>query len=299
MSPVCLLCGEVGRLYYSDCQDWEYFLAAGSDFYRCTNCGFIFMNPLPTREELPRFYPSTYHNFTPPTNPVSRFLLNCYHARHVSICSRYLRSESSFLEIGSASGDLLERLRNRNYQNVQGVEISAEGYQRSREKDLKVFCGTLEEFSTDQQFDMIFMSHVIEHVLDPLAAIKRITQLLKPGGILYLETPNVGCLDAKIWGRDWGLVHYPRHLYLFSRSTFHRLIQTGGLEVEQLWFEINSCGWALSLQNTFRRLNIDQSRRARSFYYPFLLLACMPLNLLNYCFCDGTAFMTAICRKRY
>ena len=91
----------------------------------------------------------------------------------------------------------------------------------ARARGLDVFCGTLEEYQTDQQYDVVFMSHVIEHVLDPVATVATIERLLAPGGVLYLETPNVGSLDARVWKQRWGLIHYPRHLYLFDRDTDH------------------------------------------------------------------------------
>ena len=59
-----------------------------------------------------------------------------------------------------------------------------------RTRGLDVFCGTLEEYETDQQYDVVFMSHVIEHVLDPVETVATIERLLAPGGVLYLETPE-------------------------------------------------------------------------------------------------------------
>ena len=125
---------------------------------------------------------------------------------------------------------------------------------------------------------------------------RRITSLLAPGGVVYLETPNVGSLDAKIWKQRWGLIHFPRHLYLFDRQTVRRLIESSGLETEAVRWEPNSCGWALSVQSELRRHGIDRSRTPRSRYYPLLLLAFLPMNLLDAAF-GGTAFMSAIGRK--
>lgn len=296
LPPTCILCGGHGKLRFSDCRDLEYFIPASSDFYRCTACGFVFMHPQPTRDDLPGLYPSTYHNFDAPSGAMSRMLLDRYYAHHAAICRRYLPRDGAFLEIGSAGGDLLARLRDHGYRNVQGIELSRDGWEISRQKGLEVFHGTVEEFATDQRFDMLFMSHVIEHVLDPVATVGRMAGLLKEGGVLYVETPNVAALDARIWRRHWGLIHYPRHLYLFDRRTLGRLLAGGGLAVERVWSEINSCGWALSVQGMLRRLGIDPSRRPRSWYYPAVLVACLPLNLLDRCF-GGTAFMAAVARK--
>jgi hypothetical protein len=140
------------------------------------------------------------------------------------------------------------------------------------------------------------MSHVIEHVLDPVATVRKVREMLAPRGVFYVETPNVGSPDARLWGRHWGLIHYPRHLCLFDRGTLRRLLEDAGFEVERMSWEINSCGWALSIQSALRRAGFDRSRRPRSFYYPLLLAATLPLNALDVFF-GGTAFMSAIARK--
>jgi SAM-dependent methyltransferase len=253
------------------------------------------MEPMPTREELPALYPPEYENFSGPRNPVARFLLRRYQRRQADICRRHLPTGGRFLEIGCATGDVLAELAGE-YPVVHGIELSEEACAVARARGLDVFCGTLEEFETDEQYDVVFMSHVIEHVLDPVATVARIEQLLAPGGVLYLETPNVGSLDARVWKQRWGLIHYPRHLYLFDRATITRLLATASLTTDGVHWEPNSCGWALSVQSALRRRGIDRSRAPRSRYYPVLLMLFLPLNLLDTAF-GGTAFMSAIGRK--
>jgi 2-polyprenyl-3-methyl-5-hydroxy-6-metoxy-1,4-benzoquinol methylase len=290
------LCGNPGRLVYEGCRDLEYFVEASAPFYRCTGCGLVFMHPLPRREDLPGLYPETYNNFARPSNPVSAFLLGRYVAHHAATCRRYLRSGGAVLEVGCGTGELLTRLRADGYSRVRGVDVSPEACAIAKRRGLDVMCGTLEELRTEERFDLIFMSHVIEHVLDPLATVRAATALLAPGGVLHVETPNVGSLDARLWGRHWGLVHYPRHLHLFERSTIRRLLEQGGLEAVRTSWEINSCGWAISIQGALRRRGLDPSRTPRSRYYPLLLLACLPLNVLDLC-AGGTAFMSAVARR--
>src|SRR5512143_1217333 len=89
-SRTCALCGGLADLLYSGCQDLEYFVTGSSEFFCCSNCGFVFMQPLPLPEDLPKLYPSNYQNFDPPANPITRFLLNRFHERHSAICRRYL-----------------------------------------------------------------------------------------------------------------------------------------------------------------------------------------------------------------
>ena len=290
-----MLCGGSTALLYDDCTDFEYFMTAPGDLYRCVRCGLVAMEPMPTREELPGLYPTEYHSFTESQNPIAGFLLRRYQRRQAELCRKHLPPGGRFLEIGCATGDVLVELRD-DYPVVQGVELSEEAAAVARRRGLDVFCGTLEEFETDQQYDLIFMSQVIEHVLDPVATVRRIAAMLAPGGVLYLETPNIGALDAKVWKQRWGLIHYPRHLYLFDRATIAALLESAELRTEGVHWEPNSCGWALSVQSELRRRGIDRSRAPRSRYYAALLVLFLPLNLLDLAF-GGTAFMSAIGRK--
>jgi SAM-dependent methyltransferase len=288
----CPLCSGEASLLYSDCFDFEYFVESSAQFYRCTDCGFVLMDPLPTRTELSELYPADYHNFDPPSNGISRLLLDRYYEHQSALCRRRMAEGGSFLEIGCAAGDILERMQRSGHHDVRGIEISREACEQAWKRDLNVFHGTLDEFESDDKFDLVFMSHVIEHVLDPVATVAKIRTMLKPRGVLYLETPNVRALDSRLWKSRWGLIHYPRHLYLFDRSTVRRLLEASGLVDVRVASELNSCGWALSVQSALRRMGLDRSRRPRSFYYSLLLLLFLPVNAVDWCF-RSTAFISA------
>jgi SAM-dependent methyltransferase len=288
----CPLCSGDVSLLFSDCFDFEYFVESSARFYRCAICGFVMMDPLPTRTELSELYPANYHNFDQPSNAISRLLLDRYYEHQSALCRRRMPAGGSFLEIGCASGDILERMQRAGSRDVQGIEISREACEQAWKRDLNVFHGTLDEFETEDKFDLVFMSHVIEHVLDPVATVAKIRTMLKPGGVLYLETPNVRALDSRLWKSRWGLVHFPRHLYLFDRSTVRRLLEAAGLVDVGVASELNSCGWALSIQSELRRMGLDRSRRPRSFYYSLLLLLFLPVNAVDWCF-RSTAFISA------
>jgi len=274
----------------------EYFIPYTADFYRCESCGLVFMDPLPATADLASLYPDSYLNFAKPTHRVSAFLLDRFHKNHATICRRYLRREGRMLEVGTAGGDLLGLLVSQGYPHVKGIELSQTACKLAHERGLDVRHTAVEDFETDEKFDLIFMSHVIEHVIDPPATVRKLAALLNSNGVLYVETPNVGALDARIWGRHWGLIHYPRHLHLFDRRTLPAMLRAAGLAVDGVRWQINSCGWALSIQSALRRIGLDRSRRPRSFYYPLLLVLCLPLNAIDLFF-GGTAFMAVVARR--
>jgi len=295
-TPPCPLCRAPSATLYEGCHDYEYFTAGQQTFRRCSRCRLVFIDPMPRRDELPALYPPHYHNFDGPRNALSRFLFERYYAHHCRIAARLLPAGGAVLEVGAGSGDLLAHLRARGVRRVAGVEISRDGRERACAKGLDVFHGTIEEYETDERFDLVFMSHVIEHVTDPVGTLRAARRLLNENGHLYLETPNVGALDARVWKADWGLIHYPRHLYLFDRATLADVVRRAGFSVLRQSFEMNSCGWALSIQSALRRRGLDRNRRPRSAYYPLLLVLLMPLNLVDL-LSGGTAFMSLVARR--
>jgi 2-polyprenyl-3-methyl-5-hydroxy-6-metoxy-1,4-benzoquinol methylase len=291
----CNLCGSRAALLYDDCRDFEYFMKGPGRLHRCERCGLVMMHPLPTREELPGLYPSNYHSFDDPSNGIDAFLLRRYQEHQAKLCRRHLPPGGSMLEIGCATGDVLAALRDE-ASVAAGIELSKEACDVAWERGLDVFHGTLDEYETGQRFDLVFMSQVIEHVLDPVETVTKIAGLLKPGGVLYVETPNIRAFDAKVWKQRWGLIHYPRHLFLFDKQTVRSLLARGGLEPGKVRSEPQSCGWALSVQSELRRRGIDKSREPRSKYYPALLVGFLPMNALDACL-GGTAFMSAVGTK--
>jgi SAM-dependent methyltransferase len=291
----CPWCAGPSELHLTGCADLEYFTPADADYRRCPDCRLVFLHPRPGREELAALYPPEYQNFDRPRGRLARWLTDRYHARHAAVVRRHVPPGGRVLEVGCADGALLARLRDDGYE-VAGVEISKDACERAWERRLPVFCGTLEEYPGDETFDLVLASHVIEHTLDPQDTAAHLAARLRPGGVAYVETPNVGSPDARLFGNRWGLLHYPRHLYLFDRGTLRTLLERAGLRMERLRWEPNSCGWALSVQTVLRRAGIDRSRRPRSAYYPALLVLLLPLNLVDVV-AGGTAFMAAVARR--
>ncbi len=95
--------------------------------------------------------------------------------------------------------------------------------------------GGIELFHDQSQlFDLITLSHVIEHVHYPIDLLRACHRLLKPGGVLWLETPNIKSYGHRFYGRFWRGLEPPRHLVIFSPSgLFSILNDTGFVNIEQ------------------------------------------------------------------
>ena len=99
------------------------------------------------------------------------------------------------------------------------------------------------------RFDLALLLNLIEHVPDPVAMLSKVGELLAPGGIVWLQTPNFRALDGRIFRhRNWAGYHCPRHFAIFSETGLRRALGRAGLEPVR--FERTQGGgfWAQSLQ---------------------------------------------------
>src|SRR5262249_998632 len=127
---------------------------------------------------------------------------------------------------------------------------------------------------------LIRMGHVIEHVLDPMAALRRAFGLLKPGGILMGETPNSDCLDFRIFKRYWGPLHLPRHIMIFNdRNLFQALHQCAFAQVE-MGYGWGAVGWSAGVQNLLAdRAALAVPPSGRVWWYSALIALFLPFTL--------------------
>jgi SAM-dependent methyltransferase len=87
---------------------------------------------------------------------------------------------------------------------------------------------------TSESFDEVTLSHVIEHTHDPVASLREVFRLLRPGGQVWIATPNVRS-DGHRWFRaNWIGLHPPAHLVLFNHTALWRALQLAGFEVPRL-----------------------------------------------------------------
>jgi SAM-dependent methyltransferase len=139
------------------------------------------------------------------------------------------------LEIGCGSGAFLGLLKHHGWQ-VAGLDISETAAATAkRELGIDVFVGDLRDapFTADS-FDYIHMRHVFEHFPEPLAALQAVTRWLKPGGMMYIETPNLDSFPCQKQGRYWFHWEAPRHLCLFTPAMLAQTATAAGLAIKKL-----------------------------------------------------------------
>ncbi len=100
-----------------------------------------------------------------------------------------------------------------------------------------------------EQFDVITFWHSLEHTTSPLAALRESRRLLRPGGRLLLEVPNLDSLQARLFGRYWMHLDVPRHRYNFTPAALRRLLQEAGFTDITSRSRPSAVGWEGSIRN--------------------------------------------------
>lgn len=143
------------------------------------------------------------------------------------------------LDIGCGPGWILSSLSEE--WDKYGIEISQFASNHASQYG-KIHCGTLNDYF-ENDFDVVIMNHVIEHIPDPVDAIKKIHTLLKKGGKLILGTPDFDSGAARRYGSNFRLLHDPTHVSLFSADSMHRCLRDHGFKIRHVEYPFFDTIW--------------------------------------------------------
>lgn len=135
------------------------------------------------------------------------------------------------LDVGCGGGGLLAELQE-NGHDVVGLESDPAARKIAAERGVTVYDGLGESYPDhieDDSFDVVLMIHVLEHTVDPIAALENVSRVLKPGGIFVVETPNHEALSFQQSGATWRWLDVPRHLNFFTPTSLNNMCKLVGL----------------------------------------------------------------------
>jgi len=139
----------------------------------------------------------------------------------------------SVLDIGCGYGYFVRQALAAGF-DAYGVDLSTDGI-REAEKHApgRCFRGTLDDVEelAGRRFDVIFASHLIEHILKPQDFIETLIPHLNEGGIVMFVTPNISSWLARVSGRRWVSFKIPEHVAYYTPATISHLLESAGLEV--------------------------------------------------------------------
>jgi ubiquinone/menaquinone biosynthesis C-methylase UbiE len=246
----CHSCGSAGALAYADVADKLFDLPGSWNFHRCTNliCGSLWLDPQPKPDAVRQAH-STYYVHETEKNPrglASRLLSALFRlaVKMLLRASGLTREEQNIsdmhlaglkpgrlLDLGCGDGEFSHRIKKRGW-TVDGLDFDAGAARLAEERHgLKVnICSVAEMAYPDDSFDAVTMNHVIEHLVDPLAVLRIVHRVLKPGGSLIVVTPNAESWGLRLFGRNWQALDPPRHIHILSLQALETTVRAAGFE---------------------------------------------------------------------
>jgi SAM-dependent methyltransferase len=136
---------------------------------------------------------------------------------------RRFAPHGKLFEIGSAYGFFLELARD--YWEVKGVDISHHACEYGKSEGFNVECGDFLDLPVEPgKYNIFCLWDTIEHLKMPHLYIKKISEVIAPGGILCLTTGDKDAIVPRIQKGRWRMIHPPTHLYYFSKKTLTSLL---------------------------------------------------------------------------
>lgn len=171
--------------------------------------------------------------------------------------------KASILDIGCGKGDFLDKLHKQGHDHLYGNDIEKP---TNLSAHIQWIPGAFPSLETkDRQFDLITLTHVFEHVPEPLRAIRQLHLMTRPGGLILLSQPNIRSRQAQRYQDSWLHLDPPRHLHLIPAKQLKSMFSKAG-------FELVSETYSSPLYNPFGYLQSWLNKRIpqRDLLYEFL-----------------------------
>jgi SAM-dependent methyltransferase len=229
----------------------------GGDFevVICGVCGSGVTLPLLHGSELAAFYPESYGPYDAARggavariSAVIQRLQGNRALRTAPLRALADRAPGRLVDVGCGRGDLGAHLIERGW-SVTGIEPSANACEAAGARGLDARQGTVDDVELEPGFyDAAVFRHSLEHVTDPVAALVRVRDALRPGGLVLISVPNFGCWQRRRFGSRWYHLDLPRHRVHFTGTGLARALERAGLEPPELATSTSPVGLPASIQ---------------------------------------------------
>lgn len=258
---------------------------------RCRRCGLGMVDPLPASSELDAAYPADFDPYVRPhrdPRPLGRLARAYCEARlgwpeRGGRAPRWLlaaaapwlalrhrgipfRGRGRWLDVGCGGGAALHRFRALEPAfEPHGLERDAGAAARARALGFDVRHGRFPESGLPTGcFDVVTLNHVLEHLADPVAALREVRRLLAPGGAALVAVPNRAGCWARLLGARWVALDLPRHLYHFTPASLRRAAGAAGLRIAWSRHEGTQGPWEVWKRALVRRGWLPPGRSLRN-----------------------------------
>jgi 2-polyprenyl-3-methyl-5-hydroxy-6-metoxy-1,4-benzoquinol methylase len=252
----CCLCNADDAQAIGSGEDFEY--QTSLDIFhvlRCRRCELVYLRKRPSLAELDRIYPPTYHayQFNEAEFGFVHKVRRRLEARRMLALCENLPPNARILDVGCGDGFHLSLLYEFGDPSwiLEGIDASLRAVEAAQRAGLTVHRATVEEVKLPlASYDLALLIATIEHVAHPVAVLRAVRELLKPGGRAVIVTDNTDTLDFRLsHKRVWGGYHFPRHWNLFNRKSLELLAKAAGMKVIAVESVVSPVNWVYSIRN--------------------------------------------------
>ena len=301
MSPrSCPLCHSQSIQLAFTAPDFRFEGHTRYQVWRCLHCGLGFTQPPLSNSELAIAYPQDYDPHLQVSTPASGLrhrlaatILRSYgYAQPAAIplpafIARPLANIRSWvwlpppappdnlLDVGCGSGAYGASLLRLGWR-VDGVEPDQAAAERARQAGLQVQACSIQEVELpNAKYNVITFWHVLEHLNDPIAALRRVHPALRADGILLIEVPNWSGMVARLTDQYWFHLDLPRHRLHFTPASLAQTLYQAGFKITRLQHIPNPHGLAGALDYRWNRRQSHRARPALALGWLFGILAAL------------------------
>ena len=192
----------------------------------CEQCSHVFVSPRLRPEIVADIYARFWKSFEPTEMPRDEFAI--YLCRQLA----ELRGQpGKLLDFGSGWGSYLYAAKQIGWDAI-GIEVDTAKIDFARRYGVTAMKGDLLDRQFEESsFDAVIAQQVFEHLYDPVAYLKEVRRILKPGGVLFISVPNYGGIAARVSGQRWEMVSPVGHVRYFTRRTLAHMLEEHGFTV--------------------------------------------------------------------
>jgi GT2 family glycosyltransferase/2-polyprenyl-3-methyl-5-hydroxy-6-metoxy-1,4-benzoquinol methylase len=227
------------------------------NYVKCKRCGLVFLNPMPTREELDRIYTNIYDHYEEESNTFLNKIANLFSKPRTQYVEETRKSPGRILDIGCGTGLFLSKMKEKRW-DIYGIEATKWAAERSavRTGREKIFTKELHKICfPNNYFDVITLWHVLEHIKDVNMLIKEINRVLGEGGSLFIEVPNLNSVSLGLFQHNYSFLSVPEHILYWSESSLKNFLQNSGFSVKKVSYPFMiPLTFSRSLSNYFSNL---------------------------------------------
>lgn len=240
---ICPICsGEMLYRFSASCDHFKPKIKQEYKVYWCPKCDHGQIWERPSKEEVAEFYNFEGYYTHKAENEKKGTEISFFDKLRLHLAWRldnsdgycrdnveeFIQGENlEVCEIGCGNGQNLIKFRNKGF-TVWGIEPDADARELALQSLTNILDGTVDDLPqliTEKKFDVVLMSHVLEHFMDINAAIDNAKNLLKKDGILVIEVPNFKALGFDKYLEEWPISEIPRHINFFTPKSLEKLLK--------------------------------------------------------------------------